>query len=614
MAKYSRLRVLIGTLCIALITVAVLYLAVTAMQDRDLAHTRAKSHASIVALALDEYTHRVVLEIDTSLTSIAERIANVPSVALEDSRYHPILKQHQNRFQNVRAIVLLNADGVSAQSSMSLGFPGIDLSAREYFRYHRDNETENVHFSGPTVGRRTGKWFIGLSRRLTAADGSFKGVVLAIIRPQYFLEFYKNVDLGDSGSMSVFLRNGVMLARLPFGDKLIGRSFAGGPLFSKLLKQNPIGVSNAPKKTDGIQRVVAHRALKELPLVVTVGINDAWAMSGWRARLSEYMVLLGVMVVAVLVLTLFSLRYLGRLETAEHRIMERNLLMKAVAESAADAIISIDKSGQIVAWNTGAEAMFGVSESMILGSAVDKFIPEEYLQMHSAGLKSEQKTGVETHELGQVREFQARRFDGSTFPMEISISSWVMEGTKHFTGIIRDISKRKEAEKQIRYLASHDVLTGLPNRLTFMDRLNVALAQAKRMNGHLAVLFIDLDQFKSVNDTYGHEAGDHLLKETARRLERCIREADTAARIGGDEFTVILSQIDKLTDIKTFCEKLLATLNTPYQIKNEQVFTTASIGVACYPENGGDADDLVRCADDAMYRVKRADKKGFEIA
>ena len=180
-------------------------------------------------------------------------------------------------------------------------------------------------------------------------------------------------------------------------------------------------------------------------------------------------------------------------------------------------------------------------------------------------------------------------------------------------GASLDITERKRAEEQIKSLAYHDALTGLPNRRLFQDRLSVAVAQAHRNAQPLAVLFLDLDRFKPVNDSLGHSAGDRLIQDVAERLRTCLREGDTVARLGGDEFTLLLPGVSQVVDAARVAEKVLDTLRQPFHIEGRELFVTASIGISLYPDDGRDADALVRNADAAMYRAKEQGRDNYQL-
>lgn len=180
-------------------------------------------------------------------------------------------------------------------------------------------------------------------------------------------------------------------------------------------------------------------------------------------------------------------------------------------------------------------------------------------------------------------------------------------------GTHADITDRKAAEEHIRHLAHFDALTDLPNRALITDRLQQALAKARRDKQHLAVMFLDLDEFKPVNDNLGHEVGDLLLKQVARRLQACMRESDTVARIGGDEFVVLLPQIEREQDAIVVAEKIRHALELPFELTDRKLQISSSIGVAVYPEHGSDEKLLLINADIAMYHAKKAGRNNYKL-
>ncbi|HEY7862367.1 MAG TPA: sensor domain-containing diguanylate cyclase, partial [Thermoanaerobaculia bacterium] len=180
-------------------------------------------------------------------------------------------------------------------------------------------------------------------------------------------------------------------------------------------------------------------------------------------------------------------------------------------------------------------------------------------------------------------------------------------------GTVIDISERKRAEEQVRHLAFHDALTSLPNRLLFTDRLTLALAHARRSGTRLAVMFLDLDRFKIINDSLGHSVGDDLLRRVGERLEACVRQADTVARLGGDEFTILVPGLLYDDDAARVASKILESIREPFQIGGRDLFLTTSIGVSLYPSDGEDAEALVRSADTAMYRAKEQGRDNYQL-
>lgn len=178
----------------------------------------------------------------------------------------------------------------------------------------------------------------------------------------------------------------------------------------------------------------------------------------------------------------------------------------------------------------------------------------------------------------------------------------------------RDITELKEAEEKIRQLAYYDTLTGLPNRRLLVDRLDHALAQARRFHRSLAVMFLDLDRFKLINDTLGHSSGDELLRQVATRLAACVREGDTVARPGGDEFVIVLTEVAQPQDAAGVARKVITAFDAPFPVAGQELRVTTSIGIAIYPIDGADdVDELMKKADMAMYRAKEAGRNGYRF-
>jgi diguanylate cyclase (GGDEF)-like protein/PAS domain S-box-containing protein len=205
------------------------------------------------------------------------------------------------------------------------------------------------------------------------------------------------------------------------------------------------------------------------------------------------------------------------------------------------------------------------------------------------------------------------RLDGRELEIEVSAVPFSFRGKQAVQVIFRDIKERKLAEKKLEYMALYDPLTDLPNRTLFFDRLNQAIALAKRNSYTFALMFLDLDGFKQVNDSMGHDIGDMLLKETARRLTDCLRKSDTVARMGGDEFTLVLTRLEMASDAKIVAEKVIACMSNPFRLKGYDCSVTVSIGISLYPSDSSDGEALFKHADTAMYRVKEGGKNGYRF-
>lgn len=211
-----------------------------------------------------------------------------------------------------------------------------------------------------------------------------------------------------------------------------------------------------------------------------------------------------------------------------------------------------------------------------------------------------------THDGFWQGEIVGRRKNGELYPVWLTITAAFEEGRLvNYIITFSDITDRKQAENHIRHLAEHDFLTDLPNRVLLLDRLSQTLAQARRNGGNFALMFVDLDRFKQINDTLGHHVGDLLLQEVARRLQQSLRDSDTVSRQGGDEFVMLLPEAGDVDELNQLANRLMQAITQPYRLESHEFTITASIGIALYPGDGEDIDTLVRNADTAMYHAKQ---------
>jgi diguanylate cyclase (GGDEF)-like protein/PAS domain S-box-containing protein len=285
-------------------------------------------------------------------------------------------------------------------------------------------------------------------------------------------------------------------------------------------------------------------------------------------------------------------------------ILAQHTKLEAFFDTSIDAVVQMDFDGYITGWNHQAEKIFGWRAEEILEKTIEEtVIPERYRAAHHAGMQRYLRTG-ESSVMNRLIEMQALHRDGHEFPVELSIAVIDSPDLQEFNAYIRDISERKRSENIIWKQANFDSLTGLPNRNLCLQRLEQEARNCDRSELSLALLYIDLDRFKKINDSMGHDMGDLLLTETATRLKQAVREVDTVARLSGDEFIIILGQIDDQLSVQRVCQELLKSLSQPLQLGGERVHIMASIGVSFYPGDATDTEILLRNADQAMYSAK----------
>ena len=299
------------------------------------------------------------------------------------------------------------------------------------------------------------------------------------------------------------------------------------------------------------------------------------------------------------------------LDVTSRKQAERKLLLDSqVFESASEGVLITDADGRILDVNRAFTTITGYSREEILGEDV------RVLQSGKHDEKFYQDLWDSLRERGSWQgEIWDRRKNGEVHPKWLSVSAVMGENGRisRFIGLFSDISVMKQTQDQLYEMAHYDSLTGLPNRRYFLDRLRENLEQARRAREGVALMFIDLDGFKFVNDNLGHRSGDQLLREAADRIKECVRESDTVARMGGDEFTVILSQVRGSHNVVTVAQKILKRIYEPVMLDGRELFISSSIGIALFPDDALDVEGLLQGADTALYKAKDLGKNGYQF-
>ena len=304
-------------------------------------------------------------------------------------------------------------------------------------------------------------------------------------------------------------------------------------------------------------------------------------------------------------------------QQARIALQEQADYTQAVLDNIVDGLITIDRRGGIVSFNPAAEQIFGYDAQEVIGQNVKMLMPSPHREAHDGYLRDYEDNG-HSRIIGIGRELRGQHQNGNLFPIELAVSQVTRGGVPMFVGLVRDITRRKAAEQEIERLAFYDPLTKLPNRRLLMDRLQHAMSTSKRSGQYGALLFMDLDNFKNLNDTAGHAVGDQLLQQVAERLVSTLREGDTIARLGGDEFVVILEGLhadaeQAATRAEGVVEKIHQVLSQRYRLGERYYLNSPSIGVTLFIDHEHSLDDLLKQADLAMYQAKSSGRNTFRF-
>jgi len=306
------------------------------------------------------------------------------------------------------------------------------------------------------------------------------------------------------------------------------------------------------------------------------------------------------------------LQDITRRKLSEFAAIEAEERYRSIFENAVEGIYQTSPDGQYLNFNPALAKIYGYESASELRSGITDIDEQLYVE---AGKRNEFVKLMTQHGIVKNFEAQVRRRDGEII--------WISENAREvrdqngrlmfYEGTVSDITQRKEHEHELKYLSTHDALTGLPNRTLMIDRLQQYIGLADRYSSKVATAFVDLDQFKIVNDSMGHHAGDELLKIMAKRLTQCVRESDTVVRLGGDEFVLLITGLHQVEDISESMHRVLTAVAEPCQIEGREFVVSCSIGISVYPDDAANTTELLKYADSAMYKSKQSGRNTFQF-
>lgn len=495
-------------------------------------------------------------------------------------------------------------------------YPGTPVSANAarlpYFQTQADECCLGLDISKVGNSNLHGRPVVRFSRRLTQFDGSFTGVAVVSVEPSYLVTFQENAATGEHDFVTLRLQSGPVLA------SRVGEQTQGVPVF---YRRNPIfpspqGVMMEPaeKFRDDRTRFVAWRKLQDYPLVALAGISFNDAMAPFMNRV-EAMRLATVAQTFLILLFSFGAAYLSAKLAYRRRHAEETQATYRLATDAANEGFYMlrplhDRHGELTDFrledcNNRAAELTGMTRDQMIGKKGSTWKPDGFADEILALCRLVYQKGFIEEEVRVPPDNPLR-------------AQWIyrrmVRSSAGLALTIRDISEEKVQEQALTDLANNDTLTKLPNRNWLSSFLPIALREAASSTSRLAVLFIDLDNFKNVNDTLGHDAGDELLKQAAVRLKDTVRASDHVARLGGDEFVIILEQVELEEDVARVAKAVIHTISKSFTLTaGVGNALNASIGISLFPQDGNSAETLLKHADIAMYAAKAAGKGRYSF-
>ena len=575
------------------------------LSSRERALTLAERQLQNLAFVLASQATAKFETIDRVQASLAERIAaSGPSSPEEfEERFanletHLMLADKHLGLPYIGAFALVSAQGKLLNLSNAWPVPDVNVSDRMFFRVLQAEKTRTSFISEPLLNRANDAWVIQLARPIRAFDGQIIGLVLAAIELEQFEREFQPIVLGERGSVALLRDDGVLLARYPRIESNIGQTFRAA---IGSLGERQSGTVRVIGAMDGKDRILATHRLARFPFVITAGLESDAALADWRkeaATITAFALFSCCLVALVLVLIV---RQFSRQDRwSRQRLMVQNQRLDTAIDNMTQGLLLFDASERIVVCNRRYIDMYGLSDQVVKpGCSLHTLISHRKETGSFAGdIDSYREALLRDIAQGKATEIIIETTDGRTVRIvnkPLESGGWV---ATH-----EDITERRRAEERIAHLAHYDALTDLPNRMMFRERLDQQLSWVHR-GAKLAVLYLDLDNFKTVNDTLGHPVGDELLVTIAGRLRSCVRDIDLVARLGGDEFAIIQTGIGQAADVTTLVARIQKAVRQPSDFGGHHIVSDTSIGIAMAPEDGDEADRLLKHADLALYAAK----------
>src|SRR6266702_7862178 len=586
--------VLCGAFLIALV-VGVIALILSNLRHHAIEQSKQQLMATATVLARQAARDFESIDlIDGSLIEYMETLAIVSDELYERAMVgrgiHLMLKDRISGFPHIDAVMLIGADGRLINSSQAWPTPQLYFAGQDYFEALKASPRLSSVLGKPTRDRETGVWTMYFARKFRGSNGEFLGLVVGTVKSQYFKESYATDARGADESIALFRDDGVMLARYPHIDSFIGRPFVRS-LPGGMTQRSGNGVTGQRDVVDDSERLMAEARLPNVPISLTASTTVAAALADWRTEAGYLIGLTIVLVVAIGGTGAVVVQFFRR----------QSIQLDSTLNNLSQGVCMYDQHRRLILCNDRYAEMFHLPYELTRpGTALRQIFdhqishgpypgssPDEYVREMMAIVAAREPASI-------VTEFS----DGRAL-----VAAFRPAPGGGFVTTVEDITEQKRAERRIAHIAHHDSLTGLHNRAAFSDYLARTIDETVRADGTFAILCLDLDRYKEVNDLYGHLVGDALLREVARRL-RAVADGAFLARVGGDEFIVITTANAQVAAAGELAQQFRTALSDDIEIAGRQLRIGLSIGIASCPRDGTDPATLLANADVALYRAK----------
>ncbi|RTE89428.1 EAL domain-containing protein [Bradyrhizobium sp. LVM 105] len=513
---------------------------------------------------------------------------------------HEVLRAKASGWADVAGANLFDSGGMLINSSRRWPVADISVADRGYFRRLQNDPAAQEEIE-VVQGRLDNRPAIVLARRVSGPHGQFLGIVARAIAPEQLESFFVSVGLGEESSIAMHHQNGQLLARIPRVDAMIGQNFRKGTPEQIAVFQRTFVSTQLASPIDGKDRIVASRLLTGVPLVVVATKSLDAALATWRTQ-TKFFVTIAVLSISLLVLTLFLI-----FRQVTHRLSLEKQRLDTAMNTMTQGLLMFDRHERLIVCNRRYIEMYGLSTDVVKPGAWFRDVIQHRHDTGSFHGDVESYCGDVLSNVGRTQSAIVETADGRLIEIKnqpAAAGGWL---ATH-----EDVTDRIRADERIAHMAHYDALTDLPNRVLMRGHLERRVAELGE-GKPFAILYIDVDEFKGVNDSLGHEVGDELLRQVANRLRACVGGNDLVARLGGDEFAIVKAGTSDQAELTALAENILAALRAPVDCKGQEIPTDASIGIAIAPDHGDNLDDLLKCADLAMYAAKSEGRRTYRI-